>query len=49
MGATYSMHARKGKRLVEICKLRWENNLKLDLKKIGCGGVERINLDQDRI
>jgi hypothetical protein len=27
---------------------RWENGLKMDLRKIGCGGVQWIHLAQDR-
>jgi hypothetical protein len=27
---------------------RWEDNIKMDLKKIGWGGMDWINLAQDR-
>ena len=27
---------------------RWEDNIKMDLPKVGCGGVDWIDLGQDR-
>jgi hypothetical protein len=27
---------------------RWEDNIKMDLREIGCGGMDWINLAQDR-
>jgi hypothetical protein len=27
---------------------RWENNIKADLKEVGCGGVDWIELAKDR-
>jgi hypothetical protein len=27
---------------------RWEDNTKMDLKKVGCGGMDWIELAQDR-
>ena len=27
---------------------RWEDNIKVDLQKVGCGGMEWIELAQDR-
>jgi hypothetical protein len=27
---------------------RWEDNIKMDLKKVGCGGMDWIELAQDR-
>jgi hypothetical protein len=31
-----------------IPKRRWENNIKIDLQKVGCGGTDWIYLAQDR-
>jgi len=27
---------------------RWEDNIKMDLQKVGCGGMDWIELAQDR-
>ena len=27
---------------------RWEDNIKMDLQEVGCGGVDWIDLAQDR-
>jgi hypothetical protein len=29
-------------------RCRWEDNIKLDLQEMGCGGTDRIDLAQDR-
>ena len=29
-------------------KRRWEDNIKMDLQQVGCGGVDWIQLAQDR-
>ena len=29
-------------------KRRWKDNIKMDLQKVGCGGMEWIELAQDR-
>ena len=29
-------------------RCRWEDNTKMDLQKVGCGGMEWIELAQDR-
>ena len=29
-------------------KCRWEDNIKMDLQEVGCGGMDWIDLAQDR-
>jgi len=38
----------EGKRLLGRPRLRWEDNIKMDLKEVGCGGMDWIYLVQDR-
>jgi len=38
----------EGKRPLGKPKFRWEDNIKMDLQEVGCGGIERIDLAQDR-
>ena len=38
----------KGKRPLGRSRLRWEDNVKMDLNVVGCGGVDWIELAQDR-
>ena len=38
----------EGKRPLGKPRRRWENNIMIDLQKIGCGGMDRIDLAQDR-
>ena len=38
----------EGKRPLGISRLRWEDNIKMDLQEMGCGGLEWIFLAQDR-
>ena len=38
----------EGKRPLERSKLRWEDNIKMDLQKVGCGGMNWIELAQAR-
>ena len=42
------MGRREGKRTLGRPRRRWEDNIKIDLQVEGCGGVEWIELDQDR-
>jgi hypothetical protein len=36
------------KRLVAIPSCRWKDNIKIDLREIGCSGMDWIDLAQDR-
>jgi hypothetical protein len=38
----------EGKRLLGRPRFRWENNIKMDLQELGCGGMDWIELAQDR-
>jgi hypothetical protein len=38
----------EGKRPLERPKRRWEDNIKADLQEVGCGGMNWIELAQDR-
>jgi hypothetical protein len=38
----------EGKRLLGKPRPRWEDNIKMDLQKVGCGGMDWIELAQDR-
>jgi hypothetical protein len=38
----------EGKRLLGRLRRRWEDNIKMDLREIGRGGMDWINLAQDR-
>jgi len=38
----------KGKRPLGRCRHRWEDNMKMDLQEVGCGGMDWIELAQDR-
>ena len=37
-----------GKRPLWRPRLRWEDDIKMDLEEVGCGGVDWIELAQDR-
>jgi hypothetical protein len=39
---------REGKRPLGRPKLRWKNNVKIDIPEVGCGGMDWIDLTQDR-
>jgi len=38
----------EGKRPLGRTRRRWENNIKMDLQEVGCGGMDWIELAQDR-
>jgi hypothetical protein len=38
----------EGKRPLGRPRRRWADNMKMDLPELGCGGVEWIDLGQDR-
>jgi hypothetical protein len=38
----------EGKRTLGRPRRRWENNIEIDLGKIGWGGTDRIHMAQDR-
>ena len=38
----------EGKSLLGRPRRRWEDNIKIDLLEVGCGGMDWIDLDQDR-
>ena len=38
----------EGKRPLRRHRPRWEDNIKMDLQEMGCGGMDWIELAQDR-
>jgi len=38
----------EGKRPLGRPRRRWEDNVKMDLQEVGCGGMDWIELTQDR-
>ena len=38
----------EGKRPLERPRRRWEDNIKMDLQEVGCGGMDWMELAQDR-
>jgi hypothetical protein len=49
-GGVYSVLVGKpdGKRPLGRHRRRWEENVKMDLQEVGCGGMDWIELPQDR-
>ena len=37
----------EGKRPIGRPRRRWEDNIKMDLQEVGCGGMDWIDLAQD--
>jgi len=38
----------EGKRALGRPRRRWEDNIKMDLQEVGCGGMDCIEVAQDR-
>jgi hypothetical protein len=38
----------EGRRPLEIPRPRWEDNIEMDIREVGCEGMDWINLAQDR-
>jgi len=38
----------EGKRPLGRHRRRWEDNIKMDLQEVGCGGMDCVELAQDR-
>jgi hypothetical protein len=38
----------EGRRPLERPRRRWEDNIKMNLRKVGCGGADWVDLAQDR-
>ena len=38
----------EGKRSLGRPRFRWEDNIKMDLQEVGCGGMDWIEVAQDR-
>ena len=38
----------EGKRTLRRPRHRWEDNIKMDLQEVGCGGMDWVELTQDR-
>ena len=42
------MGKREGKKPFVTPRRRWEDNIKMDLQEVGCGGIDRNDLTQDK-
>jgi hypothetical protein len=38
----------EGKRHMRRSSRRWEDNIKMDIQEVGCGGMDWVGLTQDR-
>jgi hypothetical protein len=38
----------EGKRPLGTPRCRWEDNIKMDIQEVGCGGMDWIGLEKDR-
>jgi len=38
----------EGKKPLGIPRCRWEDNIKMDIQEVGCGGIDWIDRAQDR-
>jgi len=38
----------EGKRMLGRPRYRWEDDIKMDLQEVGCGGIDWIELAQDK-
>ena len=49
-GGVYKVLVRKpeGNRPFGRPRRRWEDNIKMDLQEVGCGGMDCVELAQDR-
>ena len=48
MGHVTHMGERRGKRPLVRPRHRWEDNIKMDLQEVGCGGMDWSELALDR-
>jgi len=39
----------EGKRLLGRPRRNWEDNIRIDLQEVGCGGMDWIELAQDKV
>ena len=44
----YRVGKPEGKRPIGRPRHRWEDNIKMDLQEVCCGGMDKIELAQDR-
>jgi hypothetical protein len=48
MYISFQWRKSEGKRPLGRPRCRWEDNIKMDLQEMGCGGMDWIELAQDR-